>query len=293
MGVHLSVYGLVIVFNSRSTIRTARKTTLPLRQRWRSIFLALLLLIPAVQAHAEDPEPFPDLKTGTPAAYTSLKKFPQNLGGNLKALFSTKNIVPLLVGGAATGIVAPFDRDIRDRLGSEGESSTIGKIGNVLGGPAVVIPAVGGLLIGGSYSKNDRFHSFTYSLAQATVINTSLFEGLKFSVGRTRPDGSDNHSFPSGHAATSFMIATVVEHYYGWKAGILGYSAAAFITVSRALENRHWASDLTAGATLGYIVGSSVCRRTGISMRVGKITLFPTFDPSHRRVGIIFSPDPD
>jgi hypothetical protein len=138
-------------------------------KRWVSIHLVAFLLCFGLRAFADDPDPSADVKQQTPAAYTSLKRFPQNLGGNFKALFSKKNIVPLMIGGAATGIVAPFDHDIRDHVGI-GESSTIGKVGSVLGGPAVVFPAVGGLLIWGHYSDNDRFHSFTYSLAQAAVI---------------------------------------------------------------------------------------------------------------------------
>ena len=152
----------------------------------------------------------------------------------------------------------------------------------------MVLPTVGGLFIWGHYSENDRFHSFTYSLAQATVINQGLVNGLKLAVRRERPDKSDNQSFPSGHAATSFMVASVVQRYYGWKAGIIGYSAATFISFSRLRENKHWASDVTAGATLGYIVGSSVSRRTGISVRVGKTkaTLIPALDLAHRGVGM-------
>jgi membrane-associated phospholipid phosphatase len=260
-------------------------------KRWVSILFVAFLLSFGLRAFADDPDPLPALKEGTPAANTSLKRFPQNLGANFKSLFSKKNIVPLLVGGAATGITAPFDHDIRDHAGV-GESSTMGKVGSELGGPAVVWPAVAGLLIGGQYSKNDRFHSFTYALAQATVINEGLVNGLKVAVGRTRPDGSDNRSFPSGTAADSFMIATVAQRYYGWKAAIIGYSAATFVSFCRIRVDKHWASDLTAGATLGYIVGSSVSRRTGISVKVGKgkVTLTPALDFTHRSFGICISP---
>jgi membrane-associated phospholipid phosphatase len=280
------------VFHTDLEVGTPRRFFTLLMKRYCFALIVLFLMLPAAVALADDPEPSPPpLQQGTPATHTSLKKFPQNLGENFLALFSKKNIVPLLIGSAASGIVAPFDHEIRDHVGKGEESSTIGKVGSVIGGPAVVIPTVVGLLIGGSYSKNDRFHSFTYSLAQATAINEGLVQGLKFAVGRTRPDGSDNRSFPSGHAATSFMVATVVQRYYGTKAGVVAYSAATFIAFSRARENKHWASDLTAGATLGYIVGSSVCRRTGISARVGKVTLTPAFDLFHRRVGISISTD--
>ncbi len=267
------------------------KVSVSLMRRWSVAFFAAFLLLSSTEGLAADPEPVPDLKQGTPATYTSLRQFPQNLKGNLFALFSKDNIAPLLIGGAATGIIAPFDDGIRDRWSLRGRSTAIGDIGSIIGGSAVVIPSVAGLLIAGQKSKNDRFHSFTYSLAQAAVINIGIAEGLKISVRRNRPDESDKDSFPSAHAANSFMIATVVQHYYGRTAGLLGYSAATFIAFSRIREDKHWASDLTAGATIGYIVGSSVCRRTGISLRVGKITLIPAFDPGHRRIGVSIIPN--
>lgn len=265
----------------------------PALPRWHLAVLITVLLIAAVPAKADDPDAVPALQMRSPETYASIKRFPQNLGGNFLALFSKKNIVPLLIGGAASGVISPFDEKIRNGWGLKEDTFTVGRVGSVTGGPYVIIPAVTGLLIGGHYSKNDRFRSFTYSLAQATVINEGMVQGLKFAVGRTRPDASDNRSFPSGHAASSFMIATVLQRYYGRTAGIIGYSAATFIAVSRARQNKHWASDLIAGATIGYIVGSSVCRRTGISIRVGKVTLFPAIDLKHRRFGLNFSTDSD
>ena len=67
------------------------------------------------------------------------------------------------------------------------------------------------------------------------------------------------------------------------------YGVASFISIARLRENKHWASDVTAGATLGYIVGSSVCRRTGISIRGAKLSIAPTVDLANRRVGVLLS----
>jgi membrane-associated phospholipid phosphatase len=100
----------------------------------------------------------------------------------------------------------------------------------------------------GNRSQNNRFHSLTYSFAQGLVIEQGITQGLKFAIGRTRPDKSNDQSFPSGHASTTFMIATVLQRYYGWKAGILGYGVASFVSITRLRQNRHWASDVTAGA---------------------------------------------
>ncbi len=282
--------GMLMSWNAERIIPKTSDVIFASRPR-RTILLGVFLLIASVRLLAGDSEPLPEMKQGTPASLTSLKRFPQNLGGNFVALFSKKNIAPLLIGGTASGIVAPFDSEIRDRWSVSADSTIVGQIGGVLGGHALVIPTVTGLLIAGNSSKNDRFHSFTYALAQGTAINEGLLVGIKVAVDRTRPDENNDRSFPSGHASTSFMIATIVQRYYGWKAGIIGYSAATFIAASRVRSSRHWASDVTAGATLGYIIGSSVSRRTGISMRMGKITMVPAFDLGHRSIGIRLIPD--
>jgi membrane-associated phospholipid phosphatase len=39
---------------------------------------------------------------------------------------------------------------------------------------------------------------------------------------------------------------------------IVAYSAAGLISLSRITENRHWATDLLAGAALGYLSGRLV-----------------------------------
>ena len=251
--------------------------------------LAVALLAAAGPAWADDPAPVPDQSGSTPEANTSLKQFPQNLGRNFVALFRRENILPLVIGGAATGGAAVLDHRIHRAWSVQGNDSTLGDIGDKAAAPYVLGPAVLGLLIGGHYSQNDRFSSFTYALAQAAVINTGLVEGLKLATRRLRPDGSDYQSFPGGHAASAFMIAAVVDHYYGRVAGIIGYSAATFVSFSRIRNNSHWASDVAAGATIGYIVGRTTARRTGLSVRVGKkARLMPFLNAQDRSVGLRF-----
>jgi membrane-associated phospholipid phosphatase len=261
--------------------------------RFLALILAAVLLPGTMPARADDSSLSSGLPTGTPEEYTSIKRFPQNLGGSFLALFSRKNIPPLLIGGTASGAFTLLDDEIRNAWSVPNGSSGIGNVGKIAGGFYVVAPAVAGLLAAGHYSKSDRFHSFTYALAQGESITVGLGAGLKFAVGRSRPDGSDNRSFPSAHAASSFMIASVVHRYYGRTAGIIGYSAATFIAASRVRKDVHWASDVAAGATLGYIVGTSVSRRTGISLRVGKVTLFPVIDIEHRQFRLMLSRNPE
>ena len=85
--------------------------------------------------------------------------------------------------------------------------------------------------------------------AMAAVVN-----GIKYSVARPRPDGTSHNSFPSGHTATSFMLAAMLHEEYGWRSpwfSLGGYAVASVTGISRIVNNRHWTSDVVAGAVIG------------------------------------------
>lgn len=89
--------------------------------------------------------------------------------------------------------------------------------------------------------------------AFSAVVMVGVSQGLKYSINRTRPDGG-HRSFPSGHTATAFMTATMLHKEYGWRSpwwSIGGYTLAAFTGVSRMMNDRHWMSDVAAGAAIG------------------------------------------
>ena len=80
--------------------------------------------------------------------------------------------------------------------------------------------------------------------------------GLKYTVSRTRPNGEDDVSFPSGHTAKAFLGATLLAHEYGhispW-IPIAGYSVATATGVLRVLNNYHYVSDVLVGAAIGIL----------------------------------------
>jgi membrane-associated phospholipid phosphatase len=59
------------------------------------------------------------------------------------------------------------------------------------------------------------------------------------------------------------LLAAVVERHYGRKAGLPAYALASAVGVSRLQRNKHYLSDVLAGATLGYILGRTVARVNG------------------------------
>lgn len=79
---------------------------------------------------------------------------------------------------------------------------------------------------------------------------------LKNTTNVTRPDGSDNKSFPSGHTATAFMTATMLTKEYGGVSpwiGVGAYSVAAATGLMRVANNKHWLSDVLTGAGVGIL----------------------------------------
>lgn len=72
--------------------------------------------------------------------------------------------------------------------------------------------------------------------------------------------GWNDNSFPSGHSSVAFAAATVLSAYYHERlwVGITAYSLATLVALSRTYDDQHWASDVFAGAALGYAVGRLV-----------------------------------
>ncbi|TDI46455.1 MAG: phosphatase PAP2 family protein [Acidobacteria bacterium] len=201
-----------------------------------------------------------------------------------KGLFSRENLKPLLIGSAATLVVVPFDDAISERV--QGSASDLGDIGDVVGRPLVVGAATGVLLLATPFIDNQRYRAFTFSLGQAFILNFALTEGIKAAVSRTRPNGEDDYSFPSGHTSSTFAWASVLAHYYGKAVGIPSYIVATLIAVSRIERGSHFPSDVVFGATLGLISGFTAVRGSKHFGERRRFALLPSAGPNH--VGVYF-----
>lgn len=89
----------------------------------------------------------------------------------------------------------------------------------------------------------------------SVVIQAGITNAVKYSIKRERPDGRAHNSYPSGHTATAFMCATMLQKEYGetlspW-IGVGGYGIAATTGIFRVIANRHWCSDVMGGAAIG------------------------------------------
>jgi hypothetical protein len=138
------------------------------------------------------------------------------------------------------------------------------------------IPA--GLAIGmkaAGYESRSSWGRMIVSDAFSVAAMATTVNAVKYSIKRLRPDGSKRNSFPSGHTATAFMSATMLHKEYGWRSpwfSIGGYTVAAVTGVSRIMNNKHWMSDVVAGAAigigsvhLGYYLGDLIFKEKGLS----------------------------
>ena len=220
----------------------------------------------------------------------TMGRFVPNLGRNIVGMFAKDNLKPLLLGVAGAGLASRFDGQTQSFFDGTPRGEAFGRYGQKLGSAAFMAPTAAALLIFGRTSGDPRLRGVTYDMAQAFVVNGLYTMAIKKAVGRQRPDGSDNMSFPSGHTSNAFAWATIANHYYGAKVGIPSYALASLIGASRLQSRAHHLSDVAAGAALGVIVGRTVVRQDGEpTHRKATFTVMPMTDASGAGLGAGFN----
>jgi membrane-associated phospholipid phosphatase len=124
-------------------------------------------------------------------------------------------------------------------------------------------------MIGGTWidmARRDQGAAGLRASLESVVWSTAVTQVLKVTVRRIRPymyaEGSEQHaqnpnsqqSFPSGHTASAFALATsyflVLDGVYDQQPYWI-FGAAAFVGVGRVLAGKHWITDVLAGAAIG------------------------------------------
>jgi membrane-associated phospholipid phosphatase len=186
----------------------------------------------------------------------------------------------------ATALLSLTDKPVQKQaLEWRNRSATLQHVSSYVtnfGGDYEVI-LLGGLGLYGYAFKNRKMRTTTLLASQSYITSGVVSFTMKYVFGRQRPyvlnakgepdphrfygpfskgpEGpSSNQSFPSGHTTAAFAAATVYALEYKNKPWVplLTYSAAGLIGLSRITENKHWATDVLAGAALGYVCGRLV-----------------------------------
>jgi len=139
---------------------------------------------------------------------------------------------------------------------------------------AEVIALPVSLMIAG-YARHDPYQVSTALLAGEAYADSAVVDlAMKAITRRKRPSdvppgGSFNDtffaggkspfkgsSFPSGHAAGVFSVATVVasRYHHHWWVPWVTYGFATAISFSRVTTSAHFPSDVFLGAALGYTI---------------------------------------
>lgn len=96
------------------------------------------------------------------------------------------------------------------------------------------------------------------------ILATALLVmAIKFTVRRSRPEGewgriyrsTDPHSFPSGHAARSTMLAVLALGLGPLWLGVSMLIWAPLVGLARMIMGVHYPSDILAGMVFGIIMG--------------------------------------
>ena len=144
--------------------------------------------------------------------------------------------------------------------------------------PETVYPrfVIGGFYLGGLIFKRKKEKDTALYLLESVMFTQGITQVIKHTVGRARPfankgayhfealkfpPSSYSQSFPSGHAATAFSLASVIAEQYDnrfidWAA----YSLAFLAAWARVNDNVHFTSDVFFGGVLGTWVGKTIVK---------------------------------
>ncbi|HUV03516.1 MAG TPA: phosphatase PAP2 family protein [Armatimonadota bacterium] len=182
---------------------------------------------------------------------------------------SGRNGFPLKLAAAGL-IVIPLDNALAravPRIPPEHPADGLTKTVNSLGSPGFLLPLIGGMYFTGSKDDKD-----TAKMALSALVNAAIMTGgMKALAGRARPVVSDEGefagpgtrkgytSFPSGHTASAFAVATVLAKRHP-KQKWLYYGLATAVGIARVRKSAHFPSDVLVGAAVGISAGDDVLR---------------------------------
>lgn len=202
----------------------------------------------------------------------------------LKSTFARENFYQVTFGIATALTFRPLDSAISDRVRRDNENWEVNMPAH-LGDNLYLGLSVLGTYLAGEVTKTRHLSNTAIYLGEALVTSQALTFVGKKSVGRTRPNGLNSRSFPSGHSSASFTVASVLDRRYGSRIGIPAYALASWIAFSRVRSGRHYPSDIIAGATLGILVGRGFARDTH---ERSFYRWLPVVGPGYRGFGLQF-----
>jgi membrane-associated phospholipid phosphatase len=165
----------------------------------------------------------------------------------------------------AVAALSPLDEPVRSELQSSrsGTKDDVASVVRRFGQPEVYGVVALGTLATGLVAGNPRIRRAGERISAGLLIAGFTTSALKLAVGRQRPLGGEEQyvfnpfststdSWPSGHTTTAFALAASVSDEIGSTPVTIGlYSLATLTGWSRMNDNKHWLTDVLAGAAIG------------------------------------------
>jgi PAP2 superfamily protein len=215
-----------------------------------------------------------------PPQHTGFGALASNTWSDFKAFPRRKSTWVILGIGAGAALLAhPADDNLNARLVGRTAADRFWKAGNIIGAAPTQLGVSVGLYVIGRYivppnpdqpitagasPRTNKWSHMGLDLLRAQIMSQTVVHAIKYSVRRDRPTG-ECCSFPSGHAATAFAMASVIERHLGYRMSIPAMAIATYVGTSRLHDNRHFLSDVVFGAALGTATGWTVVGRHGRS----------------------------
>ncbi|HUJ21799.1 MAG TPA: phosphatase PAP2 family protein [Bryobacteraceae bacterium] len=219
------------------------------------------------------PGPGAQVQPGSP-----WKRLPGYLWDDQKAIWtspfraSRQNVKWWVVFGSVTAGLIATDEWTSKQLPNTNSQVSVSTWASRFGQIYVLAPAAAGLYTLGAKRDNDRLRETGLMALEALADSAIVTEVLKAATQRQRPlEGTgeggfwqgkgriwnSGASFPSGHAIETWTMASVIAHEYPHPRiiPVLVYAYAMGVNAARFAARRHFASDIMAGAAMGWFIG--------------------------------------
>ena len=166
-------------------------------------------------------------------------------------------LLPILLIAGSGAAHAAASIDTKPLTSTQKNIETLGT------GVAIALPLTARVI---TLWKHDRVGSA--QLVVETVLTVGTAYALKNIVHEERPNGTDDHSFPSGTTALSASGSSFLWGRYGWEYGLPAFAATQFVSYSRVqARDHHWYDTLASSgiaAGYGYVLTTPFKKRFGV-----------------------------
>lgn len=147
--------------------------------------------------------------------------------------------------------------------------------------------------------QNTKFQDAAFTSLQSLVMTNLTVNAGKFLFARKRPHANEgpygiefaelgHTSLPSGHTATAFALVTPWVVYYP---NVFTYSMMAIpvgTAIARVAKGRHWLSDVTAGAAIGFSMAYYLSKKH-LNIQSQRVQITPSAGPNSLALNVNLS----